>query len=94
MNRLLLLTLAVLTSHCAVVRTIDTAIDCDGICERYASCFNKAYDVSACTARCRKAARSEPDYRRKADTCNACISERSCVAATFSCLTECVSVVP
>lgn len=94
MNRLLLLGVALFASQCAVVRTIDTAIDCNGICERYASCFNKEYDVSACAARCRKAASNEPDYRHKADTCNTCISERSCVSATFSCLTECVSVVP
>jgi hypothetical protein len=94
MNRLALAVTLLLASQCAVVQTIDSAIDCNGICERYASCFDKKYDVSACASRCRRSASSEPDFRRKADVCNACISERSCVAATFSCLTECVSVVP
>jgi hypothetical protein len=94
MRRLLTLTTLLLASSCAVVQTIDAAIDCNGICDRYASCFDKGYDVSACAARCRKAASSEADYRHKADRCNACISARSCVQATFSCLTECVSVVP
>ena len=94
MNRLALALTLLLGSQCAVVQTIDSAIDCNGICERYASCFDKTYDVSTCASRCRHSASTEPDFRRKADRCNACISERSCVAATFSCLTECVSVVP
>lgn len=93
MNSIRLGILAVVLSSCAVVQKIDTAIDCNGICDRYASCFDKKYDVSACASRCRASA-SEPDFRRKADMCNACISERSCVAATFACVTECVSVVP
>jgi len=81
-------------SGCAVAQRIDSAIDCNGICERYAACIDKQYDVSACASRCRAAASRETDYRRKADMCNACITERSCVSATFSCATECASVVP
>jgi hypothetical protein len=50
--------------------------------------------VSACAERCRDSASKDDDFRRKADTCNACITERSCVAATFACVGECVSVVP
>jgi uncharacterized protein YceK len=81
-------------SGCAVVQKIDSAIDCNGICERYASCFDKSYDTSACASRCRASASNDTDFRRKADMCNACISERSCVQATFACATQCVSVVP
>lgn len=94
LKRLGLATLLCLSSSCAVVQKIDSAIDCNGICDRYASCFDKKYDVSACASRCRDSASKEPDFRRKADMCNACISERSCVQATFACVTECVSVVP
>ena len=83
-----------LSSGCAVVQRVDTAIDCNGICARYASCFNKGYDTNACEDRCRASARADPAFRRKADVCNACITERSCVEATFACVTECVSVVP
>lgn len=91
----LLLTALVLgASGCAVVQKIDSAIDCNGICDRYAACFDKKYDVSACASRCRATASAEPNYRRKADMCNACITERSCVGATFACVTECASVVP
>jgi uncharacterized protein YceK len=93
-NLLGVLAVALVTSGCAVVQRVETAIDCNGICERYASCFDSKYDVSACAARCRSEARKEPDFRRKADMCNTCISERSCVAATFACVTECASVVP
>jgi hypothetical protein len=81
-------------SGCAVVQKIDSAIDCNGICDRYAACFDKKYDVSACASRCRAAASADPNYRRKADMCSACITERSCAGATFACITECASVVP
>ena len=92
--RMLLLSVVLSLSGCAVVQKIDSAIDCNGICQRYASCFNTDYDVAACASRCRDQASKDPDYRRRADQCNACISERSCARATFSCLPECVSVVP
>jgi hypothetical protein len=92
--RLFVMISALLASGCAVVQKVDTAIDCNGICERYKSCFSGDYDVSACASRCRASASKDADFRRKADMCNACISERSCVAATFACGTECVSVVP
>ena len=85
---------ALALSGCAVVQKIDSAIDCNGICERYSGCYDKKYDVAACAERCRAQASAHPDYRRKADMCNACITERSCVSATFACLTECASVVP
>jgi hypothetical protein len=81
-------------SSCAVVQKVDTAIDCGGICDRYASCFDKGYDTSACASRCRARAAKDRDFRRKADMCMACITERSCMEATVSCLPECVSVVP
>lgn len=94
MKTIILLAFAVLSSGCAVVQKIDSVIDCQGICDRYRSCFDDKYDVSACAARCRKSASEDADFRRKADMCNACITDRSCVAASFACATECVSVVP
>lgn len=80
-------------STCAVVQKIDSAIDCNGICERYASCFDKGYDVSACASRCRASASAKPEFRRTADMCNACLTDRSCVSS-FACVSECVTVVP
>lgn len=93
-QRLGLLLMMWFASSCAVVQRIDSAIDCNGICSKYASCFDSKYDTDACADRCRKSASSETDFRRRADMCNACISERSCVAASFACATECVAVVP
>lgn len=93
-KRLSLVVVMLFSTGCALVQKIDTAIDCGGICARYASCFDSKYDTSACESRCRKSASKDSDYRRKADMCNACISERSCASAGFGCATECISVVP
>lgn len=94
LKRLGFLVMVFWSTSCAMTQRIESAFDCNGICQRYASCFSKDYDTDACAARCRRSAAEDADYRRKANVCEACISERSCAAATFSCLTECVSVVP
>jgi hypothetical protein len=73
---------------------IDSALDCRSICGRYASCYDAQYDTTACESRCRDNASLDSTYRRKADTCNACINERACVASTFSCGADCAAVVP
>ncbi len=79
---------------CAVTQKVDAALDCNGICDRYKSCFDNDYDASACAASCRNKASEDTSFRRKADVCNACIHERSCTQATFACAAECISVVP
>ncbi len=88
--RLVTLVLFVLSSCGA----IDSALDCRAICSRYSSCFDAKYDVGACETRCRTSAGNDPDYRRKADQCSACIDERACTSATFNCAAQCSSVVP
>lgn len=80
-----------LTLGCGAV---DLAIDCNKICNRYKSCFDGSYNTDNCQSRCRDQSRSDNDYRRKADTCNACITDQSCAAATFSCASQCINVVP
>jgi len=92
--RFLLPLVLLCSTGCVVVQRVESAIDCNGICARYASCFDKSYDTDACADRCRASARDDLDFRHKADSCNTCISERSCVEATFKCVTQCVSVVP
>jgi hypothetical protein len=72
----------------------DTAFDCQKVCSRYQSCFDGDYDVSTCRDRCRDKARNDQDWENKADSCESCIDDRSCSDATFSCLTECVGIVP
>ncbi len=73
---------------------IDAAIDCEMICNRYRTCFDANYDVGACATRCRSHSSTDTAYRRAADTCNACITDRACATTVFACGTECSSVVP
>jgi len=73
---------------------VDAALDCHDICSRYASCYDTSYDVDACETRCRNASKVDATFRRNADVCNACITDRACASATFSCANECSTVVP
>ncbi len=85
------LALGLFASGCG---SIDAAIDCQGICDRYKECFDKNYDVSACASRCRSNANADTTYKAKADSCKACIDGASCTGAIFSCSSNCSSVVP
>lgn len=73
---------------------IDTVFDCQGICARYSSCFDAAYEVGSCTERCRVASTNDREFRRRADECKACIDDRACSTATFNCAAKCSCVVP
>lgn len=73
---------------------IDAAFDCNTICTRYKDCFDGAYDVEACADRCRSKAESTTNFYRSVDTCEACMTDRACVSATFTCGTDCSEVVP
>lgn len=73
---------------------VDAALDCHAICDRYRTCFENSYDVGACETRCRSNSANSADYRRQANTCDACIDARSCAASTFNCVGPCASVVP
>ncbi|CAM3289203.1 hypothetical protein G4177_34995 [Corallococcus sp. ZKHCc1 1396] len=73
---------------------VDAALDCNAICDRYASCYDSEYDTSACESRCRSNAADDEDYKRKADVCDACLTDRACTSATFSCGADCAAVVP
>jgi hypothetical protein len=72
----------------------DTAFDCQSVCSRYRDCFNKDYDVSKCRSDCRDKAKNDSTYEKKADDCAACIDDRSCTSATFSCAIPCAGIVP
>jgi hypothetical protein len=72
----------------------DEAFDCQAVCSKYKDCLDNSYDVGSCRSRCRDKAAADTDYKRKADTCHACISDRSCADATIKCTTECASIVP
>jgi hypothetical protein len=71
----------------------DNAVDCNGICDRYKSCFDASYDSGACQDRCRDEADTE-GYATQADECDACIDDKSCASATFECASKCAGIVP
>lgn len=81
-------------SLAAACDPIDNAVDCDAICNRYKTCFDSNYDVSACASRCRTDAKNDRDYAHKVDQCSACIDSQSCAASTFSCGADCDNIVP
>jgi hypothetical protein len=82
---------SVLSSGCS---TADNLFDCQAVCTRYRDCFSSSYDVAACRNRCRSNSEADPSVQQKADQCQACIDDKSCAAATFSCTTECAAIVP
>lgn len=85
------LTFAVVFTGCG---RIDAAVDCQGICSRYKTCFDSAYDARACEERCRSNAAADTAYKAKADKCKTCIDGATCTTAAFACGIDCVSVVP
>jgi len=72
----------------ASCKETEKAIDCNGICQRYADCYDSSYDVSACASECRDEA-----THNEADACKDCLDdEDSCTAQTFNCTDECANV--
>ncbi len=74
--------------------SVQNAIDCSGICNRYQNCFDASYDTSSCESRCHKSSQADAAYSQNISACSTCISDKSCTSATFTCATECSGVVP
>lgn len=72
----------------------EAAFDCQQVCSRYQSCFDGDYGVSECRNRCRDKANDDDTWKAKADACASCIDDKSCAAATFTCVSECAGIVP
>jgi len=73
---------------------VETAFDCNAVCNRYKECYQSDYDVGTCRSNCRANADRDPNVRAKADACESCIDDKSCLSASFSCSTECAGIVP
>ena len=73
---------------------VNTAFDCQAVCSRYRDCFNSSYDVDSCRNRCRTRAASDPSVKGAADTCEACIGDKSCAADVVTCSGSCSAIVP
>jgi hypothetical protein len=74
--------------------TIDRIYDCNVICDRYKDCVDANYDDDACAERCQDEAADSEAYQDRADSCQACIDDRSCTGAVFNCASECAGIVP
>jgi hypothetical protein len=90
----LLLVTPLLVGCSDTVDEISNSIDCHGVCQRYADCFDADYDVDGCADRCENSADNSENRERRLEMCDACIDDRSCSEATFSCTDDCVGVVP
>jgi hypothetical protein len=98
---MLKLGLASLFSFCFVSAASSTGCDsaeriydCSSICTKYRDCADANYDVSGCTDECRENAANSESFEDKADRCQECVDDKSCVGAAFQCATECVGIVP
>ncbi len=74
--------------------TAEAIFDCQSVCSRYRDCYDSGYDVDGCRQRCRTNSAKDPAVRDDADQCEACIGDKSCLSATFSCATTCGTIVP
>lgn len=74
--------------------SVDRAYDCNQICNKYKTCADANYDESACASRCRDEAAASEAYEDRADDCQACIDDRSCLGSVFNCSGECAGIVP
>ena len=75
-------------------KSVERIYDCQQICTKYRDCANANYDVGACADQCRENAAASKAFEDKADDCQACIDDRSCVGAVFNCADECIGIVP
>ena len=73
---------------------VDEIFDCQSVCSRYRDCYNADYDVDSCRQRCRTNSENDPSVRSAANTCEACIGDKSCLSATFNCGASCGAIVP
>lgn len=73
---------------------VKNAYDCDHICTRYKECYDNSYDVGACESKCKDSANSNDTFANKADDCQTCEDDMSCVGAGFNCASQCIGIVP
>ncbi|HEY2903880.1 MAG TPA: hypothetical protein VGL59_25060 [Polyangia bacterium] len=73
--------------------SVATAYDCQQVCQRYADCYNASFDVGKCRDMCRANAEDDATKMQKADACESCIGDKSCLSATFTCAGDCAGVI-
>lgn len=68
-------------------------VSCAQVCDKYKSCINSDYNVADCTSKCEDTANDSADRQQQLDSCDSCITDKSCTGAVFSCTTECATVI-
>jgi hypothetical protein len=76
------------------VDEVSNKIDCHSVCKRYADCFDSDYDIDGCEDKCESSADSSEAREAKLESCDDCMDDRSCKSTAFSCVDECVGIVP
>ena len=76
------------------VDEVTNTVNCASVCNRYYDCFESDGDVDGCTDRCEDAADASASREERLEACNACIDDRSCASATFTCGAQCDGIVP
>jgi hypothetical protein len=71
----------------------DRAFDCQSVCSRWKDCFDKDYDVGKCRDTCRAKAANDTQYEARADACEACIGDKSCIGSAASCTATCAPII-
>jgi len=69
------------------------AFNCSDLCNRYRDCFDHNYNTSACSSRCQDLANNSQNFDERANSCQNCMNDNSCAAATFNC-PVCAGIVP
>ena len=85
----LFLSLALFGAGCSPADPITNKFTCHEVCQRYAGCFNKDYDVSGCTSSCESEAANGDDKQTKLDDCHSCIGDKSSVSDFANCSGSC-----
>jgi len=73
---------------------VTNTITCGDVCDRYAECFDRNYDVDACVDRCENDATADEEKEAELEECEACIDDESCTSSLFECAAECGQFVP
>jgi len=74
---------------CSAASDVSNKFSCHDVCQRYADCFNKDYDVDSCASKCESDADNSGDKQNKLDDCHDCIGDKSCVGDFASCSGSC-----
>jgi hypothetical protein len=73
--------------------TLLTGDQCGNACERYAACFNTAFDVNTCENNCENALNQEVISIQTTEDCLDCIGANICSAVTYDCSAVCSAII-